>query len=173
VWVVVLGLLAAALWPRAPHPTFEYGYTIRPEVAFLSELPVLSERRFPPPHHPHPPGVDGTVRVRGTKHDMGVFMHGAPPFDVPAYRSYAVPEGRRRFVAEVAMCESARGYSGLIFVVRADDRELWRSPVVYADSPGAKCDVDVRGARVLTLEVHTIGAHWGAHGAWIDPRFTN
>jgi hypothetical protein len=141
-------------------------------VQYLSDLPKVEERVFPPPGSPQPPGVDGTVTVGGVRSPHGVFMHGAPSFKAPAFARYSLEKKYSRFSAEVAMNDSAHEWASLTFVVLADGREVWQSGNVNKGAQPEKCDLDVRGVSVLTLEVRTVGTHQGAHGAWIEPRLT-
>jgi len=148
---------------------------VAPTVAvteYLSEMPKFDERPFPPPDAPQPPNVDGSVWVNGVRSPHGVFMHGAPGFGPPAFCSYSLDRKYRRFMTEVALNDSANRWSGLIFVVRADGKEVWSSGHLSAGGQKQMCDIDVSGASVLQLEVRTIGPHMGAHGAWLEPRLT-
>ena len=158
-----LGKDAATRSPVAPSET---------ATEYLSGLPKFDERRFPPPDAPQPPNVDGSVWVNGVRSPHGVFMHGAPGFGPPAFCSYSLDKKYRRFVTEVAMNDSANRWSGLVFVVSADGKEVWTSGHMSAGGPKQTCDIDVTGVSVLQLEVRTVGPHMGAHGAWIEPRLT-
>ena len=56
------------------------------------------------------------------------------------------------------------GHPGsVVFVVRGDDKELFRSPLVK-DRVLRKLDVDVRGVKLLELSVEDGGD--GNHGDW-------
>jgi serine/threonine protein kinase len=180
IWLVAGGLLAVALTrtpksrtdtepdPVVPAP----GEPPVPVVDYLRDLPILDERPFPPPGAPRPPNVDGTVRYGGAAYPHGLFMHGAPPFGPPAYVRYALGKRYSRFTTEVAMNDTANKWSGLQFYVLCDGAERWHSRKISPGDPKELCDIDVRAVNVLTLEVHTIGPHQGAHGVWLDPRLT-
>jgi serine/threonine protein kinase len=173
VWLVLAVLTTVALKRGAPSSD---GKGMPPPqstaegVVYLSELPKLDEHVFPPPGAPAPPNVDGTVHVRGALSPHGIFMHGGPAFQPPSSARYALNKQFTRFAAEVAMNDTASKWTGLTFVVFADGKELWQSRNLSAGDPSDKCDLDVRHAATLTLEVRTAGPERGAHGAWIEPR---
>jgi len=179
VWLVAGGLLAVALRqksheekqdsPKASEPT---PASQSPPVEYLCDLTKVDERVFPPQDQPPPPGIDGSVTVGQIRVPHGIFMHGGPTFDVPVFASYALDKKYKHFTTDVAMNDTAGKWSKVEFVVIADEKELWRSRTHGAGTPPERCELDVRGVKILTLEVRTFGPHMGAHGAWIDPRLT-
>jgi hypothetical protein len=99
-------------------------------------------------------------------------MHGAPPFKEPPFVQYTLDGKYSRFTAQVAMNDTGGRWCKIEFVVLADGKERWRSRSIGIGDPAESCDVDVRNVRTLTLQVRTFGPEAGAHGAWIEPRFT-
>jgi serine/threonine protein kinase len=174
VWLAAAALLTVALTRgRRPADGNDAGSPAPvTAVDYLSDLPRADERVFPPPDAPRPPNVDGTVHVRGVRSPHGLFMHGSPSFRPPSFARYALGKKYSRFAAEVALNDTANTWAGLIFVVLADGKEVWQSRTLSAGDPPERCDLDVRGVTALTLEVRTTGPHTGAHGAWVEPRFT-
>lgn len=173
VWVVLAVLVVVAATrgkrgaeqrPDAPAPAAS--------VIFLSELRKVEDRVFPPAGAPRPPGESEGVRVGGKRSPHGLFMHGAPPLGAPAFASYALDGRFSRFTADVGLNDSAGKWAGLIFVVFADEKQVWSSGNIASAGQTERCDVDVTGVSVLRLEVRTMGPHLGAHGAWVEPRLT-
>jgi serine/threonine protein kinase len=183
IWLVALGLIAFEVTRHlnrpgdsvpdtTPTPAVTQPTARAPVVEYLCDFPKADERTFPPPGAPQPPDLDGTVRVGRVASPHGIFMHGSPGFDPPTFASYALDKKYARFITDVAMNDSAGKWNSLIFVVKGDGNELWKSRNLSAGDPQVHCDLDVSGVRVLTLEVRTIGTERGAHGAWIEPRLT-
>jgi hypothetical protein len=176
--VAVVGLVLAALavlaLTRGSRPKGEKEAVSAPvaPVEYLSDRPKVEERVFPPPGAPRLPGIDGSVRVGGAPVPHGIFMHGAPGFGQPVFAIYSLDKKYSRFTAEVALNDSAGRWTGLIFVVNADGKDVWTSGNISAVGQRETCDIDVTGVNLLRLEVRTMGPHQGAHGAWIDPRLT-
>jgi hypothetical protein len=99
-------------------------------------------------------------------------MHGAPGFGPPAYACYSLDKKFSRFTADVALNDTAGKWTGMIFVVIADGKEVWSSGNISSAGQKETCDISVAGVSVLRLEVRTMGPHQGAHGAWVEPRLT-
>jgi serine/threonine protein kinase len=158
--------------PAAPAPAPKSALKSAQVVEFITDLPKIDGRQFPPPDAPPVPGVDGTVTVRGARSAHGIFMHGAPSFNRPPYATYALDKKYSRFTTEVAMNDTGSEWTSVAFAVYRDGKEVWTSRQMSAGDPPDRCDIDVKGAVELTLEVRTLGPHQGAHGAWIDPRLT-
>jgi serine/threonine protein kinase len=189
VWLIAAGLVAFALTrdgkqreeqssaPQgdAPQPRLFPPGVLHPGTPadeYLCNLPKVAEKTFPPPGAPQPPNLDKTVRIGNVPSPHGIFMHGAPEFETPPFVSYSLDKKYSRFAVDVAMNDSAGKWCGLVFVVSADGKEVWKSPKMTAEQPAEHCDIDVRDAKILTLEVRTSGSDRGAHGAWIEPRLT-
>jgi len=190
IWVVLAVLVAVALTrnlrPRdqgqaavepppaspAPPPKAPATPPTAEVMVYLMDLPKLDERTFPPPDAPPPPGVDGTVTVNGVRSPHGIFMHGAPAFKPVAFARYSLDKKYSRFTTDVGMNDMANPWSGLVFVVYGDGKELWKSRDIWPGKGTDRCAVDVQNVTALTLEVRTLGTEQGAHGAWIEPRFT-
>lgn len=177
VWLVAGALVAAAVRGKSPDAKKDVLQANEPAptpvpVEYLRDLPKVDERVFPPPDQPPPPGVDGSVTVGGKSVPHGIFMHGGPPFDVPVFASYALDKKYKRFTTDVAMNDTAGKWGRVEFIVIGDGKKIWRSHTLGAGSAPERCELDVSGVKVLTLEVQTFGPHGGTHGAWIDPRLT-
>jgi hypothetical protein len=98
-------------------------------------------------------------------------MH--PPFQPEGGRSFVTYDLGRRFAefhVDVSLndgpeyCETP-----LTFIVRADGKIVWHSKPVYSQAETQRCDVEVRGVNMLTLEVSCPGEPRGAHAVWIEP----
>ena len=104
------------------------------------------------------------LQVGGQFFERGLFAH------APARHELELNGDWKRFRSA---CGLQDGHAGsVVFVVRGDGRELWRSPVVN-DHQLRKVDVDVSGVRVLELTVEDGGdgvrSDWGV---WIQPELT-
>jgi hypothetical protein len=76
----------------------------------------------------------------------------------------------KRLRGEAGLHTAFQGYAyGVIFVIKADGRELFRSAVIHG-SQHPHYDVNVAGARTLELVVEKAGEHDGGNwGLWLDP----
>ncbi|MBM3981875.1 MAG: hypothetical protein FJ304_16710, partial [Planctomycetes bacterium] len=141
------------------------------DVQYLTRLYPIKVQKFPPPDRPMPPGVDGTVRVGGVRAQHGIFMHAAPPKDVPPYMTFVPGGAYGRFRAAVSFNDSARGLptasSPVVFIVVGDGHDLWTSREHVAGDPMETCDIDIRDVKQLSLSVVLRGPrHQGAHAVW-------
>ncbi|MFO0823626.1 MAG: protein kinase [Gemmataceae bacterium] len=183
-WLVVAALLVIAVLGRGDKsatkstepdsptkpPDKTPVKTATGEVVYLSDFPTSKVKfGFAPPLLP---GFDGIVRVQGRNYPHGVFMHPAPNHDV-SQNTYTLGKQFTRFNAEVTFNDTGDpNPSPLRFAVLVDGKQKWQSGMVRRGSPPQACDVDVRGADSLSLEVVADGDERGAHGAWLDARLT-
>lgn len=105
---------------------------------------------------------DCFLQVGGQFFNRGLFAH------APAKHELDLDGRWTRFQSAFGLQDGRTG--SIIFVVRGDGRELFRSPLVK-DHDLRKLDVDVRGVKVLELAVENGGD--GANGdwaVWIEPQ---
>ena len=105
-----------------------------------------------------PMTMGGKVFHRG----LGTHAHSRITYDVPAgYASFAATIG----------CDQEVVANSVVFVVEADGRELFRSPLMRSDTPPLDIDLPIRGASRLALIVEDGGDGIPAdHGNWADAR---
>ena len=175
VWLVAAVLVAVAVLGRKPAKEQENPPPGQPEIVYLSDLTPVGGVDWPlgTPGRPYPPGVDGSVTVRGRRSPHGVFMHPAPPGRGPASATYALGGGYSRFTSGVALNDSPVEFPPLVrFAVYGDGSPLWRSEDVTRRGGEQTCDVDVRGVSELRIEVTCGWEPRGAHAVWVEPRLT-
>lgn len=84
--------------------------------------------------------------------------------------TYELPEGFRTFAATIG-CDQEVWANSVVFVVMADGRELYRSPLMRRDTPVVDIEVPIQGVRQLTLVLEDGGDGINAdHGNWADAR---
>jgi hypothetical protein len=102
------------------------------------------------------------LQVDGRVFERGLFAH------APAKHELALEGKGTRFRTDYGLQDGHDG--SVVFVVRGDGRELFRSPLVK-DHHLRKADVDVAGVQVLGLSVEDGGdganSDWGV---WISPQ---
>jgi hypothetical protein len=105
-----------------------------------------------------PMTMAGRVHHRG----LGTHAHSRIVFEVlPEFTRFAATIGGDQEV----------GVQSIIFVVEADGRELYRSPLMGRDSDPVDLDLRLQGARTLALIVEDGGDGIGAdHGNWANAR---
>jgi serine/threonine protein kinase len=176
-WVVCAVVAIAAFaasrgktTPNAPDTT-----QTTPQVVYLSDAQNLQTTRWLLPHLP--PGVDGSVVVRGKSSPHGIFMHPVPAGPgagaTPASITYRLGKGYSRFIAEVAINDMAPPDApSVTFAVYGDGTRLWKSKAIAKTTGPQLCDLDVSGVNELKLETSTDSDPRGAHAVWIEPRIT-
>jgi hypothetical protein len=117
-----------------------------------------------------PPSDDEEVWVTGKFYPKGIFMH--PPGDDSASLSFDLDRQYQHFSAEVSLNDGlGSAATPCIFRIYGDDRKLWASrPVATQEDRQQATAVDIRGVKILRLEVECPGKAEKAHMVWIDPR---
>ncbi len=102
------------------------------------------------------------IQVGGQFFEHGLFAHAPSRYELEIDRKYA------RLRAGYGLQDGHGG--SVVFVIRGDGRELFRSPVIQDHVP-RDLDLDVQGIRVLELIVEPgedgPGSDWGV---WLEPR---
>ncbi|MBX7105663.1 MAG: protein kinase [Gemmataceae bacterium] len=152
-------LLGYLCWPRPPIT----------HLAMLEPVEVQDWIREPP-RRPEM-GPFGGVSVQGRHSPHGLFMH-APhgPGGGTTRVSYRLEPRHRAFHVDVALNDGPTDCATpLVFAVYGDGRLLWRSRPIQNRPDRDRCDVNVNGVAILTLELQCPGPARGAHAAWIEP----
>ena len=104
------------------------------------------------------------LEVGGEFSERGLYAH------APARHVVEVDKAWKRLTAGYGL---QTGHPGsVLFVVRGDDRELFRSDTV-SDTKLRKLDVDISQVTRLELIVENAGdGNGGDWGVWLDPRLT-
>jgi len=107
------------------------------------------------------------LTINGRTWSCGLATHAASLFPIDL-RGDAL-----RFLAEVGVDDDVKqeAPSSVVFVVRGDKRELWRSAVARAFQPAQRVDLNLTGIRQLELVVEDggDGINWD-HADWNDAR---
>jgi serine/threonine protein kinase len=178
-WVVCAAVAIAAIAASRGNTTSNTPDTTQttPQVVYLSEAHNLWTASWMLPHLP--PGVDGSVVVRGKSSPHGIFMHPVPAGPgagaTPASITYKLNKQYRRLTTEVAINDMAPPDSPAVtFAVYGDGTRLWTSNPTTKTTGPQLCDLDVSGVNELKLETSTnvYVDPRGAHAVWIEPRLT-
>jgi hypothetical protein len=112
------------------------------------------------------------IEVNGERFERGLGTH--PLSNKPARVKYTIPSGYTHFEATAAINDSAgrRQNTSNVFKVLGDGRLLWQSRPLLGGGSTEKCSVELRGTRVITLEVECFGDQAWSHAVWCDPCFT-
>jgi hypothetical protein len=81
----------------------------------------------------------------------------------------------RKFEATAAIMDKAKQLafsSELIFVVKGDGKELWRSAPLTSHGQQEPVAVNVEGVRRMGLEVSCRGSHACGWSVWLAPKLT-
>lgn len=143
--------------PRPPQPA-----AASPEGRMpLSRLePIEARVGWLQPAYDHLPRPESLIVAGGRVFDTGIYAH------APAVHRYRLGGVWTRLTGE---CGLPDGGGSVVFVIRADGREVFRSKVVGPGRP-ADFDIDLRGVDELELLTEDAGdgkaADWGV---WLAP----
>ena len=107
------------------------------------------------------------LTINGVLYGKGLATHAESWFPVD------LKSGALRFLAEVGVDDDVMkaAPSSIVFIVRGDKKELWRSGVMRAWMPAQKIDIDLRGIKLLELAVEDAGDGIGwDHADWNHAR---
>jgi len=108
--------------------------------------------------------MDKPMTMAGRRYLRGIGTHAGSRID------YALPGGFKTFAATAGYDQEVRGGS-VVFVVKGDDRELFRSPVAGRDTSPIEIRVPLDGVSRLSLIVEDAGDGIAAdHANWADAR---
>jgi endo-alpha-N-acetylgalactosaminidase len=71
----------------------------------------------------------------------------------------------------VGVDEGGGGSASVIFIVQADGKQVFESPVMRTDSDPLPVDLDVSGVGELALILDPAGHPDWDQGNWLDPKF--
>lgn len=102
---------------------------------------------------------DGVLfTLRGQFFDKGLYAHAASRY------VYALDARWHTFTATIGIRDGAHPMGAVVFTIRGDGRELYRSPTLRVTSPAEPVKIDVTG--VHRLELIADGAEGHVHHAW-------
>jgi hypothetical protein len=127
----------------------------------LSRLePIEARVGWLQPAYDHLPRAESLIVAGGRVFDTGIYAH------APAIHRYRLGGAWARLTGE---CGLPDGGGSVVFVIRADGREVFRSKVVGPGRP-ADFDIDLSGVDELELLTEDAGdgkaADWGV---WLAP----
>ncbi len=110
------------------------------------------------------------MHIAGVQYTRGLYCHAVSK--VIAH----LPRGGKAFQAVVGVDSNEQtggGRGSVVFSVRANDKELWKSGVLREGMPGVPVSVDLNGASELVLEIGDAGDGIGCDQSdWADARVT-
>lgn len=158
-WVVVLNTTCVLVYKGATTP-----WPAERGAIYLSQLEPVE----PPFQRYRSPQADaevegGILHVGDRYYLRGLGTH------APSRLVYAVPEGVGRFRAVAGV---SRYFEGRVRIrVLLDQQPVFESPVLTEHDVPVSIDIDVRGAKRLTLITEPIGGMTGDHVDLCDARF--
>lgn len=107
-----------------------------------------------------------TLSVGGQRYASGLGTH------ANSVIRYQLPENATEF-SFIAGLDDEVGTADVVFTVKGDGRQLWQSPIIRGNEKAHPVQtLDIRGVKVLELEVYSSGNdHWD-HADWINPIVT-
>ena len=142
----------------------------QPAVVYLDDLPETAfASKDPLRKHGRNRDDNKDLNWLGQKPSHSLFTH---PVGVhqPAWVTYTLDGRYAKFRTTVGA--SIVPDSPLTFRIFGDGTPLWESKPQAAAQVAVDAVVDVRGVKVLKLEVVARGSVSGAHALWIEPRLT-
>jgi hypothetical protein len=151
-------ILAGVRRPKPPMPNAPE--TDAASIPLSRLEPVEARVGWLKPAYDHLPRQESVIVAGGRVFDTGIYAH------APALHRYRLEGGWRRLSGE---CGLAEGGGSVVFVIRADGREVYRSRRL---EPGRldRYDVDVEGVEEIELVTEDAGdgkaSDWGV---WLAP----
>lgn len=109
------------------------------------------------------------LRVNGVHWPHALYL--MTPAQRQASIEYKIADAWQRFRADVAICDGAPdGQLRYVFKVLVNGKVVWKSTEIAKAGPVQRCDIEVRGARALTLAVQRGPGALSGHPVWIEPR---
>jgi hypothetical protein len=163
----------ASFYPRKKLFEVDPALAAKPSPVYLDDLQPFDVRQgeWPLGRNGALGYDDRWVCVNGQYADHGMGM--IPPNNGAARASFAVGGLARRVKGKVALCgfwHDGEAHAPVTFAVYKDGKEVWRSrPVKQRKVQPQEFDIDITGARVITLETNAPDSAHDAHCVWIDP----
>lgn len=162
----------ASFYPRRKEFEVDPALT-KPSPVYLSDLQPFDVRQGG-----WPLGRDGAmgapdgrwIVVGGRYSDHGIGQQ--PPNNGVARASYALGGQARRLKGQVALNDDGHNreaWGTALFVVYKNGQEVWRSPPIKTHAIRFDFDIDVSGARTITLETSAADHANDLHCVWLDP----
>ena len=101
------------------------------------------------------------LHLNGTLYLNGIGSH------APSKHVYALPENASRFTVTCGVDDES-GNGVVEFIVRVDDKEIWRSGRMEGRQT-ATADLDIRGGHKISLETDEMGSKNFDHIDWVNP----
>jgi hypothetical protein len=101
------------------------------------------------------------LHLNGTLYLNGIGSH------APSKHVYALPENAFRFTVTCGVDDES-GNGVVEFIVRVDDKEIWRSGRMEGRQT-ATADLDIRGGKKISLETDELGSKNFDHIDWVNP----
>lgn len=108
------------------------------------------------------------LRIAETTYTHGLFCH------APSVLRVQLPAPATRFQATVGIDTNGQYSGGSVdFIVRAGDRQLYKSRILRRDMPGAVVDLKLPDLHIVELRVGDAGDNFNSdQAAWADAKFT-
>ncbi|WP_370979598.1 NPCBM/NEW2 domain-containing protein [Agaribacterium sp. ZY112] len=85
---------------------------------------------------------------------------------------YKLPDQAQRFSFIAGIDDEVGKAGAVVFVVRADNKEIWRSQRISGSGAAVSADLDVSGTNMLELKVLSVGSPNSDHANWVNPIIT-
>ncbi len=146
---------------QAPAPTVDAATVTGNAVELSRVRPQQASVGWLKPTYDHLPGTDVLLGSTGELFARGIFAH------APARHTYQLGGKWETLKGKAGMAQGNDG--SVVFVIEADGRELWRSPVVKPENLQT-FEVPVKGVQQLQLRVEDGGNGAGSDwGLWLEP----
>ncbi|MCQ2061768.1 MAG: NPCBM/NEW2 domain-containing protein [Fibrobacter sp.] len=128
---------------------------------FVYELDILEQKQGYGSTHIGK-SIDGNpLRVKGELFVSGIGTH------APSRHTYALPDNATRFTVSCGVDDES-GNGVIDFIILVDGEEVWRSGRMEGRQISS-ADIDIRGAKRLTLLTDEMGSKNFDHADWVNP----
>lgn len=136
-------------------------YTLKEGEVFVYDLNLVHQEQGYGNTHIGK-SIDGNpLRVKGELFVAGIGTH------APSRHVYELPHNATRFTVSCGVDDES-GNGVIDFIILLDDREVWRSGRLEGRQM-ASADLDIRGARRISLVTDEVGSKNFDHADWVNP----
>lgn len=136
-------------------------YKLKDGELFVYDLPLIHQEQGYGNTHIGKSIDNNPLHIGGELYVAGLGTHS------PSKHVYRLPEDAKRFTVSCGVDDES-GNGVIEFIILLDGREVWRSGRMEGRQV-ATADIDVRGARKISLVTDEVGSKNFDHADWVNP----
>jgi hypothetical protein len=110
--------------------------------------------------------------VNGEVYENAILLHPSSANDGKGSVTFKVPEGAKNFTSTLGLSDGAEASNGVSYSVLVDGKLAYKSSVLTTESDLVDIDIDLNGAKEITLVTNDNGSSWD-WANWLNPQFND